>query len=209
MTNYRQYLKDNILLTIYQSVSIELPNLTFPETQDILENKTDGVSYEKVLIVNGLKRAWEYAVENNDQPINSSVIKNYNFLLMDDVLLGAGKIRPMGVRITGTSYVPPIPTEESVEELLEAIMSEPDEYRQGMKWFAMLAKSQIFRDGNKRTAEMVANHYLMQNNIGLFLLPDAVTRESTKFTDNLIDYYESDDVDVFVDWLLDNALQEL
>lgn len=53
---------------------------------------------------------------------------------------------------------------------------------------------------------MLANRYLIQNDCGLFLLPDTATRESQEFVQNLIEYYDSDDIEAFVDWLVDAAI---
>lgn len=207
MSKYRDYARENILAAIYQTVGIELPLMTFPETRDVVENRPNNIPYGDALVVNGLKHAWKYAIEEAENvTIELDTILHYNFLLMDDVMLGAGKLRIHPVTITGTNYIPPMPSVEAVEETLDIIHSEQDPLRQGAKWFAYVAKSQWFRDGNKRTAAMVANHYLIQNDCGLFLLPDTVTRDSQEFVQNLIEYYDSDDIEAFVDWLVDEAI---
>lgn len=207
MSTYCDYARENILTAVYQTVGIELPGMPFSEVKDIVENQPNNIPYEDVLVVDGVKRAWEYAVEKAaNTPLKLDTILHYNFLLMDDVMLGAGKLRIQPVMITGTNYVPPMPSEETVEETLAVIRSEQNPLRQGAKWFAYTAKSQWFRDGNKRTAAMLANHYLMQNDCGLFLLPGTVTRDSQEFVQNLIEYYDSDDIEAFVDWLADAAI---
>lgn len=207
MSTYCDYARENILTAVYQTVGIELPGMPFSEVKDIVENQPNNIPYEDVLVVDGVKRAWEYAVEKAaNTPLKLDTILHYNFLLMDDVMLGAGKLRIQPVMITGTNYVPPMPSEETVEETLAVIRSEQNPLRQGAKWFAYTAKSQWFRDGNKRTAAMLANHYLMQNDCGLFLLPDTGTRDSQEFVQNLIEYYDSDDIEAFVDWLADAAI---
>lgn len=207
MSTYCDYARENILTAVYQTVGIELPGMPFSEVKAIVENQPNNIPYEDVLVVDGVKRAWEYAVEKAaNTPLKLDTILHYNFLLMDDVMLGAGKLRIQPVMITGTNYVPPMPSEETVEETLAVIRSEQNPLRQGAKWFAYTAKSQWFRDGNKRTAAMLANHYLMQNDCGLFLLPDTVTRDSQEFVQNLIEYYDSDDIEAFVDWLADAAI---
>lgn len=207
MSKYCDYARENILTAVYQTVGIELPGMTFPVVKDIVENQPNSIPYEDVLVVDGVKRAWEYAVEKAaNTPLKLDTILYYNFLLMDDVMLGAGKLRIQPVMITGTNYVPPMPSEEAVEETLAVIRSEQNPLRQGAKWFAYTAKSQWFRDGNKRTAAMLANHYLMQNDCGLFLLSDTVTGDSQEFVQNLIEYYDSDDIEAFVDWLVDAAI---
>ena len=48
----------------------------------------------------------------------------------------------------------------------------------------------MFIDGNKRTAVIYANHYLISKGLGLIVIPVEILDEYKKL---LIDYYESDD----------------
>lgn len=132
MSKYCDYVRENILTAIYRTVGIELPGMPFSEVKDIVENQSNNIPYEDVLVVDGVKRAWEYAVEKAaNTPLKLDTILHYNFLLMDDVMLGAGKLRIQPVMITGTNYVPPMPSEETVEETLAVIRSEQNPLRQG------------------------------------------------------------------------------
>ena len=49
-------------------------------------------------------------------------------------------------------------------------------------------KSQLFLDGNKRTAVLFANHYLMSQGYGLIVVPAELIEEYKK---HLICYYEN------------------
>lgn len=101
MSTYCDYARENILTAVYQTVGIELPGMPFSEVKDITENQPNNIPYEDVLIVNGIKRAWEYAVEKAaNTPLKLDTILHYNFLLMDDVMLGAGKLRIQPVMIS-------------------------------------------------------------------------------------------------------------
>ena len=53
-------------------------------------------------------------------------------------------------------------------------------------------KRQIFIDGNKRTAVLFANHYLISNGLGIIAIPADLTDEYKKL---LILYYEGQDED--------------
>ena len=48
-------------------------------------------------------------------------------------------------------------------------------------------KTQIFIDGNKRAAIIFANHFMIQNGIGLLVVPEALVPE---FKALLVAYYE-------------------
>ena len=49
---------------------------------------------------------------------------------------------------------------------------------------------QIFIDGNKRTAVIFANHYLVSKGLGIIVIPAEVVEEYKKL---LIEYYEGKD----------------
>ena len=51
-------------------------------------------------------------------------------------------------------------------------------------------KKQIFIDGNKRTAVIYSNHYLISKGKGIIAIPAELTQE---FKDLLIPYYEGKD----------------
>lgn len=51
-------------------------------------------------------------------------------------------------------------------------------------------RSQLFSDGNKRTAIMIANHHLIQHGTGLLTIQ--IEYQDT-FRTLLIDYYETND----------------
>lgn len=62
--------------------------------------------------------------------------------------------------------------------------------RRAVVYFQYIARRQLFIDGNKRTAQMVANHVLVQNGVGIFIIPDT---KITEFVDCLTSYYENQD----------------
>ena len=51
-------------------------------------------------------------------------------------------------------------------------------------------KTQIFNDGNKRTAVIFANHFLIANGGGPLVIPEACVPEFKRL---LVEYYETDD----------------
>ena len=51
-------------------------------------------------------------------------------------------------------------------------------------------RTQVFIDGNKRTAVLFANHYLISQGLGLLVIPERVVPAFKKL---LIEFYEKDD----------------
>ena len=54
-------------------------------------------------------------------------------------------------------------------------------------------KKQLFLDGNKRTAVIFANHYLISHGKGLIVIPAELVSDYKKL---LIDYYEDKNNDI-------------
>ena len=55
----------------------------------------------------------------------------------------------------------------------------------------MIREQQVYNDGNKRTAVIFANHYMIANALGLFIIPyDKVS----EFKQKLVLYYEDKDL---------------
>lgn len=56
--------------------------------------------------------------------------------------------------------------------------------------YLYVVKVQIYNDGNKRTALIYANHYLIAHGKGLLVIPD---KKVLEFKQKLIKYYEGID----------------
>ena len=51
-------------------------------------------------------------------------------------------------------------------------------------------KTQVFIDGNKRAAVILANHFMISHGLGLLIVPE---KEVPAFKKLLVKYYETDD----------------
>ncbi len=59
-------------------------------------------------------------------------------------------------------------------------------------------KTQIFLDGNKRTAVIFANHYLIAHGAGFLVIPE---KEVPEFKRLLVKYYENENISVIAAFL--------
>lgn len=66
-----------------------------------------------------------------------------------------------------------------------------------------IMRSQIFKDGNKRVATIIANKILIENGCGIISIP--VELDGT-FKSMLVDYYETSDMTNLKVWLYDNCI---
>ena len=191
----RKYVKENI----YGLAKIELPHITFPQTEEILEkSKLYGVDYEDVLTVTNLKKAWSYIVENIDNDITSEVIMKLHAKIAYEQALDWGVLRYGQVGVTGTKYTPINPREEpgKLEALFDKTLNKFTTLKKvypieaSLDYLTSAIKSQFFWDGNKRCSFAVANIALLQSGNGVIGVNDDNFNE---FTTTLTYYYDTND----------------
>ncbi|SJZ45598.1 Fic/DOC family protein [Pilibacter termitis] len=195
--------------TIWKNANIEISSgITFPETMEVLNGKVPGsLAFDDALVVNNLKRAWEFLFDHLNSPISWQVISQYNKILGEGGLIhSAGSIRSYNVNISGTSYRPPMPEVENILAKIGELDAIKDPVERGLSYFSEVAKSQWFNDGNKRTASMIANHYLIQQGVGLFAME--VTGRNEFFT-ALIQYYETGQKEEYLEFLYEHSFELL
>ena len=110
-----------------------------------------------------------------------------------------GKIRGTTVGITGSTYVPPIPFEYQVKEDIDNILSSNiEDIDKAIELCLYVMKTQIYNDGNKRTAVIFANHYLISKGKGLLVID---FNKVNQFRKLLVSYYEGKDLLTIKDFL--------
>lgn len=90
----------------------------------------------------------------------------------------------------GTNWKPEIPTKEKFEKLLEDIEEIKCETEKNIVLMCKLMKMQLFNDGNKRTAMLIANHELIRKGRGIISIS---AENKIEFGNRLIEYYEDED----------------
>lgn len=188
------FARANMKSNIYDQAVLEGVATTFPQTEDIIENgKVNGISATDVQKILNLKHAWEFILDKAviSYPSDYSILCHIAKLVNEGFYENGGRIRGVPVTIGGTSYIPPLPIESIIKERLEAILEESipsDEKAINLCLYCM--KAQIFNDGNKRTAVIFANHYLISQGAGMIIIPE---KEVPEFKRLLVTYYEDKD----------------
>jgi len=122
---------------------------------------------------------------------NYTLLCEINRIVEEGFYYSAGKIRSVPVNIGGTTWKPQIPIESVIiEELEEIFNKETDCVDKSIELLLYIMKKQIFIDGNKRTAVIFINHYLISKGKGIIVIPAEFTEEFKKL---LIPYYEGKD----------------
>lgn len=181
----------NMKSLIYDQAVLEGIGTSFPQTETIIENgKVSGVKASDVQKVLNLKHAWEFILDKdvasspNDYYLLCYIAKLVNEGFYDD----GGRIRGVPVTIGGSNYVPPLPFEEDVKDRISSIVKgDQSGIDIALNLALYIMKTQVFIDGNERSAVIFANQYLISKGLGLFVVPESKVPAFKKL---LVSYYE-------------------
>ena len=108
------------------------------------------------------------------------------------------------VKMSGTNWIPELPTKEGLFELLEEIEKEECQTKKAIVLMCKLMKKQLFNDGNKRTAMLIANHELIKYGRGIISISE---ENKVEFGTRLIEYYENEEkLEKLVQFVYDKCL---
>ena len=186
------FARRNLVDSIYKQSILEGVATTYSDTETLVNGgKVNDMTASDVDKVVNLKRAWEFimSVDLANYPTNYSVLCQINQIVEDGFSLTAGRIRSVPVTIGGSTYIPPIPFEDQVKQGLSDILSKEEGIDLAIDLVLFVMKKQLFLDGNKRTAIIFANHYLITHALGLLVIPAELVSEYKKI---LVSYYEDE-----------------
>lgn len=200
------YAKRNIVDSIYSEARLEGIGVTYPDTQELYEGRAvAGLSIEDTIKVNNLKHAWRFVLDNIDYPLDLSFIRQVNTEIGKGIVMDEGKLRLLDVKIGGTSWRPEMPDEEKVKAYISQTMGNDNlsDTQKAIDTMLYIMRSQLFMDGNKRTAQLVANKIMINSGAGIICIPVNKQRD---FVSHLIDFYESGSSDVISKFVYEHCV---
>lgn len=195
--------RKNILLakkymveSIYRSANIEGIGMTFPETQTICDGMSvSGHSVDDINAVTDLKNAWKWLFEHIDDEINVKTLCQLNRLAGKYTVINAGSIRdkyddeihvPL---FDGRNYYPELPpAKDEIDDDIKKCLTD-NTVNSALELFCYVCKAQLFNDGNKRTATLITNMFMIQNGLGIFSIP---VDKKLEFYNALTLFYDND-----------------
>ncbi len=180
----------NLVDSIYKQAMLEGVATTYSDTETIVNGgKVKDMTASDISKVVNLKHAWEFILSEGviTYPTNYAILCQINEIVEEGFSYTAGRIRSVPVTIGGSTYIPPLPYEGQIKEDLSLILSKDPSYDVSIELLLYVMKKLLFLDGNKRTAVIFANHYLVSRGIGLIVIPAELVSE---FKEHLINYYE-------------------
>ena len=180
----------NMVESIYKQAKLEGVATTYSDTETIVNGgKVKDMTATDIAKVINLKHAWEFILSEGviSYSTNYSILCQINEIVEEGFSYTAGRIRSVPVSIGESHYLPPLPYEPQVKEELLDMLSMDNSYNIAIELLLYVMKKQLYLDGNKRTAVIFANHYLISRGMGLIVIPAELVEEFKKL---LIDYYE-------------------
>lgn len=202
------FAKRKLVDNIYKSANLEGIAVTFADTYSFMNNvNTGNISVDDMLKLKGLKDGWEFVLNTIDDDLTIDYIKKIHFqICKGQNVEPLGEFRDKGVGITGTSWRPKLPQECDYNKELEEILSISSELDRCISIFCWIQRSQMFLDGNKRVANLVANKEMIKHGQGILSVP--IEKIGEYFT-KLINYYETNDMQELKQWIYINCIDGL
>ncbi|MEG1989688.1 MAG: Fic family protein [Clostridia bacterium] len=203
------FAKRHLIDTIYKQAILEGVATTLTDTENIIEGgKVSNMTSEDVMKIINLKHAWEFILNKNVivSQTNFSLLCQINKLVEEGFYYNAGKVRNIPVSISGTKWTPAFPIESIIKEEIEEILGKQECIDKVIELLLYLMKKQIFIDGNKRTAIIFINHYLISNAQGMIVIPSELSEE---FKTMLILYYEGKDENKIKEFIKEKCYMKL
>lgn len=191
--------KKMLVNNIYSNAIIEGCNVTFPETETILNGvNVPNVTLDDIQCILNLRDAWRYVITTVEKEFDLEYICKINEYVARNESLQWGALRTGKVLISGTEYVPEIPKREEVNKQLKKILAIENVTTRAIQYMLYGMRSQLFWDGNKRTSLICANKILIQKGKGILMVQDKYLKEFNQLLTNYYDTNQSSKIEEFL-----------
>jgi Fic family protein len=209
---YKLTLEENIFLakkmlveSVYSGAKLENINVTFPDTQTILDGiAVPNMSVDDIQKILNIRNAWKFVLEHIGEHTNLELMCKINSFVAYNESLDWGHLRTGEVGISGTVWRPPVPRKEEAEEFIKELLeSESSSTEKAVSLFMWGMRRQNFWDGNKRTSLITANHYMISKRVGILIVPPDKLLE---FNRELTGFYDTGEHGLLKKFLYDNCI---
>lgn len=199
-SEYKKELERLAIDLSWKSSQIEGNTYSLLETERLLKDKetASGKTKEEAIMLLNHKEALDFIIENPDylQPLSVSKIEDIHSILVKELAVERN-LRKNRIGISGTNYKP-LDNEfqilEALTDTCELINKKIDVFEKALLILVLISYIQPFMDGNKRTARIVSNAILMNND---FCPISFRTVDSIDYKKAMLLFYEQNNISSF------------
>ena len=171
-TLYAKELERFVIELSWKSSKIEGNTYTLLDTELLLKEgiPAKGKNQEEADMILNHKKAFAFVLEQSEQIKKGNIrpfVEKLHQILTENLSIDQG-VRKAPVGITGTNYAPleiGFQIQEALDSLYESIERSSTSYQKALLALVGLSYIQPFADGNKRTARLLANAFLVSDNL--------------------------------------------
>ena len=191
---------------VYCGMRMENRAVTFPQTKTILQGvNVPSVQLSDIEAILNMRDVWRFLLSSINEPVTLEYLCKLNAYIARNEALEWGKLRTGSVGISGTDYLPPVPSTEAIRNELDAILTaDTSATAKALEAFVWGTRGQFFWDGNKRTSMTLANKILIAAGAGFLTITDC---HMEQFNTLLLDYYNTGESEALKDFLYENTIQ--
>lgn len=186
----------------WKSSQIEGNTYSLLETERLLKEKETaaGKTKDEAVMLLNHKAALDFIIANPSyvNKITVSIIEDLHSILIKDLGI-ARNIRNSTVGITGTNYKPldnEFQIKEALEDMCSVVNEKENVFEKALMILVLISYIQPFADENKRTARIISNAILMNNN---FCPISFRTVDSIDYKKAMLIFYEQNNINAFKD----------
>ena len=184
----------------WKSSEIEGNTYTLLETEALLKNRetASGKTIEEANMLLNHKEAIDFLIQQKNflEPLSVAKIENIHSILVKNLEVDRN-IRKGIVNVTGTNYKP-LDNEhqirEAMKDMCDLVNRRENIFEKALLLLVLISYIQAFGDGNKRTARIVSNGILIQNE---FCPISFLTINSVDYKKAMLLFYEQNNISAF------------
>lgn len=199
-TEYKKELERLAIDLSWKSSQIEGNTYSLLETERLLKEKEEaaGKSKDDAIMLLNHKAALDFIIAHPTYVKRLSIpdIEDIHSILVKDLDIDRN-IRRSKVGISGTNYKPldnEFQIREALQELCELVNNEENVFGKALFVLVLISYIQAFADGNKRTARIISNAILMNNN---YCPISFRTVDSIQYKKAMLIFYEQNNISAF------------
>jgi Fic family protein len=184
----------------WKSSQIEGNTYSLLETERLLKDKetAEGKTKDEATMLLDHKESLDFIIANPDyiEPLSISGIEDIHSILIKDLNISRN-IRTRRVGISGTNYKPldnEFQIKEALEDMCGIVNSQKNVFTKALLTLVLISYVQPFADGNKRTARIISNAILINNN---YCPISFRTVDSIEYKKAMLIFYEQNNISPF------------